>query len=255
MTSPHTTIRSCTLIALLLLLPGLLVAQDAVMVPDVGTMQQGDIQRITVTGTIERAGVIEVTLDYPADIVRIRRVEGGAALAYTCPQAIIMADTIAGTTGSITFRCDSTNAGTNTGLFVVELEALYGRTGTGQIVASKLRRDYVDVPQFRVTPGSVTVEGEQTLRPTQKEGWTGNYPNPFSTRSRFVFTMREAGSVQMIVRNLQGRSVYEIGSIQATAGENAYELEIGLNDLAQGAYVMQLITDRGSYLHPFVVLD
>ncbi len=255
MTSHTNTIRSCFLIALLLLLPTLAVAQDVVSVPDLGTMEPGTIQRVTVTGTIERPGVIEVTLDYPADLVRIRRIEGGAALAYTCPQAVIMADTVDATTGSITFRCDSTQAGTAINLFVLEVEALYGVAGTGTITPSRLRLDFVNQPDFVGTGGTVTVEGGDPLVQTKREGWTGNYPNPFSTRSRFVFTMREAGSVQLIIRNLQGRSIMELGTMQAAAGENEYELVIGLNDLAQGAYLMQLITERDSYIHPFMVLD
>ena len=255
MTPHRTTIRSCILITLLLLLPALAAAQDVVTVPDIGTMQPGEIRRVTVTGTIQRPRVIEITLAYPADLVRIRRIEGGAALAYTCPQAVIMADTVAQTTGSITFRCDSTQPGTNIELFVLEVEALYGTSGSGVITPTRFRRDFVDVPEFTGTGGNVSVEGGEPLVQTRRDGWTGNYPNPFSTRSRFVFTMQEAGSVQLIVRNLQGRSVLELGSVQATAGENEYELLIGVNDLAQGGYVMQLITDRGSYLHPFMVLD
>jgi len=255
MSSPCTTIRSCILITLLLiLLPALAVGQDVVTVPDVGTMRSGEIRRVTVTGSIETAGVIEITLDYPADLIRIRRVEGGAALAYTCPQAIIMNDTVAGTTGSITFRCDSTTAGTPIDLFVLEVEALYGASGTGQITPTVFRRDFVSIPGFTGTGGTVTVEGDHLVE-SRAEGWTGNYPNPMSTHSRFVFTMRDAGPVQLIVRNLQGRSVLELGTVQATAGENTYELVVGLNDLAQGAYVMQLITERDSYLHPFMVLD
>lgn len=255
MPSHPSTIRSCTLILLLLVMPAVLAAQDAVTVPDLGTLAPGTTQRVTVTGTIQRSGVVEITMDYPANLVRIRRVEGGATLAFTCPQANIDRDTLSGTTGSITFSCGTTEAGANRELCVLVVEALYGVAGTGSITPTRLRLDFVDLPNFVGTGGSVSVGGGDPLTQTRREGWTGNYPNPFSTTSRFVFTMQEAGPVTLIVRNLQGRTVQELGTIQAMAGENEYEFVIGLNELAQGAYLMQMVTDRDAYYHPFMVLD
>ena len=232
-----------------------MLAVDAVRIPDVGNLLRGEVRRVVVAGTVDRAGVVEVTLEYAANLVRIRSVEGGSGFAFTCPQAIISSNTFVGTTGTMVVRCDSTLAGQDGNLFVLEIEALHGVGGAGVILPTLFRRDYVEVPGAVLESGTVRIEGDADIVFTTAEGFTGNYPNPFSTQSRFVFTMNQAGRVHLQVRSLQGRSVLDLGSVDATAGENSYELQINVNDLSQGAYVMQMITDRGSYLQPFVVLD
>lgn len=255
MTCRLLTTNVLTLLTLLLAFPVAAWSTHAVRLPDIGVLQPGEIRSVVARGTIDRAGVVEVTFDYPADLVRIRSVSGGPDVAYRCPLAVIVKDTIVGRTGSIVVICDSAVAVTDADLFSVEIEALHGAVGMGLVVPTRFRLDYVDQPQTEFSGGSVSIEGNPDVLERLTDGITGNYPNPMSTDSRFVFTLQQAGVARFAVLNLQGRSVLDLGSVEGTAGENTLEVRVHSNELAQGAYVMQMVTDRGVVLHTFMVLD
>lgn len=229
--------------------------QESVRVADGGTLSPGQRTRIEVTGTLQQAGDVEISLAYPIQLLRIRSVQGGAAFAMSCPSPSTQRTGAAGGMDTVRFRCRSTNSGVDVVIAALEVEALIDAKGTAEIVPVGLQRDGVRQEAVAYTRGTVTIVGGDDVGFVLREGFTGNYPNPMSAQSDFIFTVLEAETVQLMIRNLQGRLVRDIGSIEATAGENRYALTVGRNELSQGAYVMQLITSRGSYLHPFMILD
>lgn len=251
------TIRS--LIAGTVVLISMIVAGHAVesvrIEPVAGSLQPGQEVRLRVVGTIERAGVVEIELQYPATLLRVESVVGGSGFLMTCPDAQIVSNTITAGTGSVRFLCKATSAGTDEQIAEVVGTALRGASGTGSVVPTAYSLDYVPQSGVTFSGTEIEVESQDAIGITLREGITGNYPNPMGAETRFVFTVLEAEPVQLSVRNLQGRLVRDLGTVDATAGENQYVLVVGPNELSQGAYVLQVTTRRGTYLHPFMKLD
>ena len=245
-----------SLVAVLVLavttLPALAV--DAVRAPAQTTLTRGQLQRITISGTMETAGQGNVTLTYPANIMRIVGAEGGSGFLFDCTNLRIVSNDITGSTGTLVLNCWAIRTGTDEPLFDLVVEGLFNPTATGLLRPIELSINGSASQDAEFVTGSVTLDGESGIRPTTAEGWTGNYPNPFATESDFVFTMTSAGPARLSVRNLRGQIVKEIGTIEARAGENTYRFVPEQNELSQGAYIMQLVTDRGVYLHSFMVL-
>ena len=230
-------------------------AADAVRLPAQSIVTRGAVTAIPVTGTLSIPGTVRITMTYPANILRILSVVGGDSYLFRCNSVQIIADSIlSGTTGQLTIQCSDVVAGTDAPLFDLIVEGLFNPEQSGQIIPNALIANGNDSTGAELIPGVATLAGDSPIRPTVKEGFTGNYPNPFNASSRFVFTMKQPGQVSLIIRNLQGRVVSTIGSVEVTAGENAYFFEPEAYELAQGTYVMQLTTDRGVYHHSFVVL-
>lgn len=229
-------------------------AQDAIIVPPLTQGERGTVVRISVSGTISQTGTSQVALTYPADVIRIIAVEGGEQYAYHCPSMPIYGTSVdAPATGRLTFQCEEVVATSNGELFVVVAEFLRGPGTIGPMQATSLVLNGTQAGNATFTSGNVEALGTP-LQYQSSEGFTGNYPNPFAINSDFVFQMERAGTVRLVVLNTQGRQVLDLGSVDATAGENTYMFQPEGWELAQGAYLMQLVTDRGVYLHPFVVV-
>lgn len=257
MHSVTTTMRSLILGVIVLI--SLITASHAVESVRVesssGPLQPGQQIRLRIIGTAERDGVVEIELQYPATLLRLESVVGGSGYLMTCPEAQIVASTIASGVGSFRFLCKTTVTGTNQLFAEVVGQVLAGASGTGVVVPTAYALDYVPQTNVTFTGTEVYVESTDDIGITLREGITGNYPNPMGSETRFVFTVLEAQPVQLSIRNLQGRLVRDLGTLDATAGENQYVLVIGPNELSQGAYVLQVTTRRGSYLHAFMKLD
>lgn len=229
-------------------------AQDAIVVPPLTQGERGTVVRITVSGTITQTGTSQVSLSYPADVIRIVAIEGGEQYAYRCPSMLIFGTSVdKPSTGRLTFQCEDVVATNNGDLFVVVAEYLRGPGTIGPMQAISLVLNGAQAGNATFTSGNVEALGTP-IKYEPSEGFTGNYPNPFAIGSDFVFQMERAGSVRLVVLNPQGRLVLDLGNLDATAGENSYSFQPEGWELAQGAYLMQLVTDRGVYLHPFVVV-
>ena len=248
-----TFFRTLVLVLSLLLLSMRAVAADVIRVPDLVTLQEGEVRRIQITGTVESTAPGRITLQYPADIFHIRQVVGGAGFAWNCPSILVNSNTITGAVGVIEVQCTDVRRVTDQPIFEIEVEAHYGgpRTGPLQPVMLVVGGDTVENAQL--IGGQVELVGSG-LQQREFEGITGNYPNPFSTSTTLVYTMLEAGKVTFRVRNIVGRLVMEITDIDATAGENTFLFEPHQEELAQGTYLLELITDREVYHHSFMVL-
>lgn len=229
-------------------------AQDVIMVPPLTQGDRGTVVRIPVTGTISATGTSQVSLSYPADVIRVRSIEGGEQYAYRCENMLIYGTSIEEpAVGRLTFQCDDVVATSNGALFDVVVEVLQGPGTVGSLQATSLVLNGTTIDAPTLVSGLVEALGAP-YNFEINEGFVGNYPNPFAATSSFVFQLEKAGTVRFTVLNPQGRKVLDAGSMEATAGENSYNLQTEGWELAQGTYLMQMVTDRGAYLHPFVVV-
>lgn len=229
-------------------------AQDLLTVPQLTQGERGAIIRILVSGTITQSGTSQVGLSFPADVIRIRSVEGGEQFAYHCAQLPVNTiDVSSGNIGTMTVQCEDVSATTNGPLFEIVAEVLRGPGTNGPLQATELVLNGTPIQNVTLVPGAVEAIGEPVL-PRVTEGFTGNYPNPFAKSSTFVFQMAEPGSVTLAVRSLQGRLVLDLGTVDVTAGENHYQFNPEGWELAQGPYMLQLVTERDQYVHPFMVV-
>jgi hypothetical protein len=77
------------------------------------------------------------------------------------------------------------------------------------------------------------------IDPTKLSMQLRNYPNPFSSETTLSFTLPEAGTVVIRVRDARGRLVQEIGSSNYAAG--LHELQLLTDTWQDGAYQLELI--------------
>jgi hypothetical protein len=229
-------------------------AQDLLTVPPLTQGERGAIIRIPVSGTITQSGTSQVGLSFPADVIRIRSVEGGEQFAYHCEQLLVNnVDVSSGSIGTMTVQCEDVSATTNGPLFEIVAEILRGPGTNGPVQATELVLNGTTIQNVTLVPGAVEAIGEPVL-PRVTEGFTGNYPNPFAKSSTFVFQVAKPGTATLAVRSIQGRLVLDLGTVNVTAGENQYQFNPEGWELAQGPYMMQLVTERDQYVHPFMVV-
>lgn len=229
-------------------------AQDQLTVPPLTQGERGAIIRIPVSGTITQSGTSQVGLSFPADVIRIRSVEGGEQFAYHCEQLLLTnVDVSSGTIGTMTVQCEDVSSTNDGPLFEIVAEVLRGPGTNGPVQATNLVLNGTPIQNVTFVPGAVEAIGEPVL-PRTTEGFTGNYPNPFSKSSTFVFQIEKPGTATLAVRSLQGRLVLDLGTVNVTAGENHYQFSPEGWELAQGPYMMQLVTERDQYVHAFMVV-
>lgn len=77
------------------------------------------------------------------------------------------------------------------------------------------------------------------------------YPNPASEITCVEFNVRVSQKAQAFVVDMQGRRVKEIYS--GVLSPEQSKVFFNANDLVSGVYVVQLITDKGTYRLPFIV--
>jgi hypothetical protein len=228
-------------------------AADTLRVPDVTTLQQGQRARIAVTGTIETSFPGRITLQYPADVIRILSVVGGEGSAWQCPVVQINSNTTDRTVGTLVVQCEDVRAVRADTIFVIEVEALFGAPRTGPLRPLLHVVGGDTLSNAVLAGGRVDLEGDGPLY-QPREALVGNYPNPFSTTTSFVYIMLESGPVTFVIRNLNGRLIREYEPVNSSEGENTFAFDASKEQLSQGVYLVELRTERGSYVRPFMVL-
>lgn len=229
-------------------------ALDAIILPNEISGARGSVALFTVGGSLSADGNTRIVLEYPRDVIRIRSVKGGEGFGFRCPSALIEKDTpVTPTRSAITFDCWDTQPTSGMPLFAMEIEFLAGpgSVGTMKIISLERRGSIVlDLQKSEVT---VTAAGSPAL-PEPVDGITGNYPNPFSATTDFVFRLSEPGMVTLSLITLDGRTVFTKENMQAKAGENVYHFEPNLWDIPSGNYVFSVQTETFTYLHQCMVL-
>lgn len=72
----------------------------------------------------------------------------------------------------------------------------------------------------------------------------GAYPNPAQDEARLYFNISNSGNVYITITDLTGRTLYTHPCILFSAGRN--EIELKVNQLANGLYIINVQTDEGS---------
>ncbi len=87
-------------------------------------------------------------------------------------------------------------------------------------------------------PQTVTVEAQLSMQNKVYDyALMQNYPNPFNPSTVIRFTMKEAGSAELIITDVLGRQVYA-DRVAARAGENIYRFNA--TNLSSGVYFYTL---------------
>lgn len=227
---------------------------ESISVPPVTSVASGSVARIVISGSFTAGGSARLTLLYPANILRIRSVQGSATWGMRCSRPIIIADDVSPTTGTISFECSDVAAGTNDTLAVLECDVLVGTSLEGLLVPTALRRNGVDVTDATFGSGLVRRDGQPIGIAPPTDVITSVYPNPMRETARIVFTMEAPGTARLAVLSAQGRLVRELPAIIGVRGENDVALEVEPWELANGSYILQLRTESSSSLYSFVVM-
>ena len=230
-------------------------ADTAFILPDTTTLQVGERKWVAVRGTLEQGGDIKITLRYSPTVMRIIGSQGSDTSAFRCIQLSVLRDSVE-SAGSAVYivGCPFSVSIKNGTLLTLYIEGVGGADTLGFLRVEKIEANEGEVVGAVFTDGVVVRTGGISTRQVQANGITGNYPNPFSTHTRFVYTLDAPDVVRLLVRNVQGRLVKELGPFNATAGENYFDYEPDLSQLANGAYLLQLATTHGSYYHPMTVM-
>ncbi len=230
-------------------------AADEAFVPDLTTLQVGQRVRVAVIGTLEQGGDVKITLRYSPTVMRIMGSQGSGTNAFRCNQLNVVEDRVESAVSAVYIvGCPFTVSITNDTLLTLDIEGIGGADTIGFLRVEKIEANGAEVVGAVFNAGVVVRTGGITTRQVMTNGITGNYPNPFSTHTRFVYTLDAPDVVRLIIRNAQGRLVKELGPFNATAGENHFDYEPDLSQLANGAYLLQLATTNGSYFHPMTVV-
>jgi len=228
-------------------------SQDILQLPSAISGERGETIQIPVTGSNTNGGHVSITLEYPADVVRIVNAHGGETMPYHCTNFYIASDTTIGTRGLVILECWETVPAADVLLFLIEAEVLKGPGTTGTFRFDSIRRDRELVEGAILGAASISATSPAT-KPTGGDGFAGNYPNPGNGSGSFVFSLQAPMVVNLAVYDIRGTLVKRIQGINATAGENRFDLHFEEWELAQGPYLMVLEQETGVFVHPFLVM-
>jgi len=71
------------------------------------------------------------------------------------------------------------------------------------------------------------------------------YPNPASTFSQLVYSLEEPAQIAVSIYDLKGSIVY---STQHNARSGEHRVDLPVNDLPQGVYLLRLVLDGANAL-------
>ncbi len=215
----------------------------------------GAIIRIPVTGSISISGIVEVSFAYTPTVMRVLGVYGGPFFAFQCMGRFNPTqDNSNGTKAFYSVECGTVQPTTDGPLFEVEVQLLNGPDTTGQIVVSGVRSDGIPITGADFVGGTVNVEGGNTVRPTIMEGISSVFPNPVVSTVNVNFISLAAGVVKFDIFSSGGRHAYDLGSVFCTPGENTFQFSPKLWEISQGAVLLRMKTDNGTYFYPVMVV-
>jgi hypothetical protein len=73
------------------------------------------------------------------------------------------------------------------------------------------------------------------------------YPNPTKENCTVAFELEQASDIQFQLVDMQGRSVLSPVKMEATAGKHS--IPVSLAGLGNGLYLLEVQTERGSFVH------
>lgn len=232
-----------------------LFAENEVNVPQNTVIAVGQRLTVAVIGTLDVGGSIEVTFRYDPSVMRIVGANGGDGYGLRCVPLEVLENTVESASSAVyTVVCPFSVSIANDTLVTLDIEGVGGEDTVGFLRTDRVVANGLDVTNAAFNTGTVIRTGGVTARQVVKEGITGNYPNPFASRTRIVYVLDADGPVKFIVRNAQGRLVQELATIDALAGENYLDYEHVAWQVAGGVYILQMTTDAGTYYHMMTVM-
>lgn len=230
-------------------------AANEINVPQNTEISVGQRITVAVVGTIDVGGSIEVTFRYDPSVMRILGANGSEGFGLRCVPLNVVENTVESASSAVfTVLCPFSVSITNDTLVTLDIEGIGGEDTVGFLRTDRLVANGLELTNVAFNTGTVIRTGGVTTRQVVNEGITGNYPNPFGSRTRIVYVMDAAGPVKFIVRNAQGRLVQELATIDAVTGENYLDYEHIAWQVAGGVYILQMTTDTGTYYHMMTVM-
>ncbi|HLP27813.1 MAG TPA: T9SS type A sorting domain-containing protein [Candidatus Didemnitutus sp.] len=252
---PTILVRTFATLCILVGSAASMLAQNEINVPQNITLSVGERVRVAVIGTLDEGGSLEVTFRYDPAVIRILGANGGEGFALRCNPLEVVENRVESASSAVfTVLCPFSVTIGNDTLVTLDLEGIGGEDTVGFLRTDKVIANGLELNDVVYNTGTVVRIGGVTTRQVVKEGITGNYPNPFASRTRIVYVMDAAGPVKFIVRNAQGRLVQELTPIEAQAGENSFDYEQVAWQVAGGVYILQMTTEAGTYYHTMTVM-
>ncbi|MCX6140759.1 MAG: T9SS type A sorting domain-containing protein [Candidatus Kapabacteria bacterium] len=241
-------------IGLLWFTVGSTCAATEAFVPLTTTLGVGQRMTIAVVGSLDDGPVVRITFRYSPTVLRIVGSNGSGNYGLRCAPLTVIEDRVESVASAVyVVECQFSVMKTNDTLLTLVVEGVGGTDTTGFLRADKIEINGIEkLGSFN--SGEIIRTGGVVAKPVVKEGVTGNYPNPFSSRTRFVYVLEAPGPVSFSIRNAQGGLVQELPTVTGTAGENYLDYELVTWQVANGAYLLQMTTDLGTYFHPMTVM-
>lgn len=217
---------------------------------------------IPIQGTLTQSGITEIEFTYPNSIVRIVGVRGEQGAGFQCTQPLILRnDALGAGLAALTLSCNQAVPVQNGTICYITVEGVRSTTPSGVFAPVVVKENGTTVENPTLI-GTTLQQPEQSvlLDENSTTGLVGNYPNPMSASTTFVFVMSRAGiPVHLSVHTLEGVLVQDLGTIPSTIGENSYQYTPDKNMLADGRYLMRMVAEdaegwRRVSFHTFVVI-
>ncbi|MBI2794613.1 MAG: T9SS type A sorting domain-containing protein [Ignavibacteria bacterium] len=231
-------------------------AEDTISVPSETVLTRGQVAVIEVGGSLSQSGRTQLTFRYPRTVIAIQGARGADVYAFQCPDITMISDIQTDdTTGEVILECSNVGPGQSQMILLLDVLALYGRETQGLLSPRRLTVNGTEVGDVVFNPGRIRLTGGSRPSDQSIEAITGNFPNPFSLNTEFVYVVAEDSNPQFVILNVTGQIVKDLGAIASFKGENRLKVELEQNELGQGHYMIRMITDLGVYFYSFMKLN
>ncbi|NQW29821.1 MAG: hypothetical protein HQ472_04850 [Ignavibacteria bacterium] len=215
----------------------------------------GSIIRIPVSGTVTSTGILTISIQYTPTMMRVLGVYGGPSFAFRCAGKFNpIVDSSAGRTGFYSVECGAVQPIVNGPLFEVEVELLNGPDTSGVISITQLVANDSVIADAEFVPGTVNVEGGNTLRPNEFLGIGMVYPNPIASSFTVSYVVATAGTAKFDLFSSGGRLAFELGTSVSHKGVNTVQFTPKLWEISQGSLLLRMVTEDGTYFYPVMVV-
>jgi len=216
--------------------------------PDTITIAAGQRREIPLLGVIEAGGATTIKIRYTPGVVRILSARGGTEASQYCEDIPFRDSIVSGTEAYAILSCEYSRPAIGDTVCFLLLEGIGGPERLGQIDVQSVVAEDVSYPITRSSGGVVNRTGPIIGGQRSEVSITGNYPNPFAQRTRIVFRVPIDEPVYLSMRTIQGRLIRS-WTVNASAGENSYDLTILPSEAASGMYILELRSLAGTAYH------
>ncbi len=272
-------IKSLTLILIAILtFTGSIFSQNTITVPDT-SIPRGNIINLEVRGTLDINSGDELTLKFTfnSNIIDIKEVVGADdyAVKSVNPEDVTF-NFFDLNNASLEFSTTDVQPVTNGVICALRVEGLVYRDSIAGLKPEEVLINGEPAADVNLVPGTITVPGLPVF-PGLGEDLGKNYPNPFSWKTVFPFTIKDSTRVHFSAFSTAGRNIhfheinFEKSAVRKLAADGSYtymddpfgilapgNYELVFTpytwELSSGSYYMLMVTDYGVYTASFVYL-